>query len=205
MQEQEFTTPTISPLWIRLNFNSYNTLKGKDEFVKELREEYIVQVRDVWYPAACEGTEFVMQVLAHIEGLKDSAIYAIELDIIAACFKKLWKSLTKFTESNDSYYLTLELTFDEITFKFHDVCPGNYGSLMQLIAHIHEHLQILRHNQIDHICHIDVNCNVPEELIEKKNYEFSDYSIFQKSIWKIDYERGLESCYYDSSSRLIIE
>lgn len=205
MQEADNTQHIPSPLWIRLNFCHHNTLKGKQEFIDELRKEYTVQVRDVWYPAACEGTEFVMQVLAHLEGFKESAIYALELEIVVKCFKRMWNALSKLSETNESYYLTLDLIFDDITIKFHDVCPGNYGSLLRLVSNIPEHIQILKKNHVQNICHISVNCQVPEEYIDQKTYEFDDQNIFQKSMWEVKYDLGCNICYYDSYNKRIME
>lgn len=204
MQEIDNIKLKLSPLWIRLEFCHHNTLKGRDEFINELREEYTVQVRDIWYPACCEGTEFVMQVLAHIEGLKESAIYALELEIIVRCFKKMWMALSNLTKCNESYYLTLNLEFDDVTIEFQDVYPGNYSSLLRLVSHISEHIQILKKNKIHHISHITVNCNLPEEFKDKMSYEFDDPNIFQKSIWKVNYDLGCNKCYYNPLDKTLL-
>lgn len=204
MQKNDNLQPIPLPLWIRLNFCHYNTLKGKEEFINELRKEYIVQVRNVWYPAACEGTEFVMQVLAHIEGFKESAIYALELEIVIRSFKRMWNALSRLTETNESYYLTLDLVFDDITIEFHDVCPCNYGSLLRLVSNLSEHIRTLKKNKVQDICHISVNCQVPEEYIDHVTYEFDDPNIFQKSIWKVKYDLGCNICYYYSYNKTIM-
>lgn len=204
MQKKDNMKPNPSPLWIRLNFCHYNTLNGKDEFINELRKEYIVQVRNVWYPAFCEGSEFVMQVLAHIEGLKESAIYALELEIIVGCFKRLWKALSNLTECNESYYLTLDIIFDDVTIDFNGVCPGNYGSLLRLVSNLSEHIKTLKKNKIHEICHVSVNCQVPEEYIDQITYEVDDPDIFQKSIWEVKYDLGCNICYYNSYNKTIM-
>lgn len=51
-------------VWIRITVNSYSLLEGTDDFVNELKECYPVQFRKKWYPAACEGSEAIIQFLA---------------------------------------------------------------------------------------------------------------------------------------------
>lgn len=196
-------------VWIRIDVNSYSLLDGTDDFVNELKKDYPVQFRKIWYPAACEGTEIVIQFFtdSSLGSFLTNVVFAgIAYDITKSLFKKAWNALLKFMEHNDAIDIQpLDFVFNDITIRIDDVTRDNYLNLALLFQQLRRHIIKLESNGIKNISLIrlpvvgeeSADFNVSEEV--RSGQKYSD------CIWYVEYDLGCNVCYYNSNMEEIMD
>lgn len=195
-------------LWIRINVNAYSILEGTDDLVNELKENYPVQFRKEWHPAACEGTEIVFQFFADINLrslLSNVVLPGVAFDIIKIIFKKVWDALQRFIECNRAIDIqSLEFLFNDITIRIENVGKNNYLNLVQLFQVLYRHITIMESNGIKEISLIRLPV-IGEEAVELVvQEEMKNGQKFTDCIWFVQYGLGCEKCYYNSKTEDII-
>ena len=196
-------------IWIRIEFNTNNQYEGTDELLEELREICPVQAPTKWYPAACSGLELVLALnfnLSLTAFINNVLIPGAEFAGVGAVAKRVWKCFEKFYRRNKAIELKkLELTFDDVTLLFKNVM--SHDALLKFYCDFPEHLCYLEGEGIKNICNIRLPyISEIDEATGKVSYrEWSledgdDEVIF----WMVDYERGLEKCFYNPQKREVI-
>ena len=195
-------------IWVRVNVNSHNYLKETDDLVKELKENYPVQYRKEWYPAACEGTEIIIQFFTDTAlgaFLSNVVLGGIAYDITKSIFKKSWEALQRFIVRNKAIDIqSLEFVFDDITICIENVQSDNYLNLVLLFQQLHRHIKIFEANGIKDICLIRLPV-VGEEYadLDIQEDEIDGY-MFANSISYVQYDLGCNICYYNSNTGKVI-
>lgn len=200
----------MSNIWIKLTFNTYNLLQGKEELVEELRKECVVQEKQLWYPAACTGTEFLAEILINSplsEFINDIVIPGIAWDLLKTSIKNIVKSFAAFIEKNREFDLQeLKFTFNDIVLTINDVDSNNYGNLLKLYKNLPAHLKTLNKLNIKDIIEIELPFVESKETDEfgNKEYYYPPLDTPETDfLWKITYNYGLDTCFYNPAKEII--
>lgn len=195
-------------VWLRVSINNNSLLKGTEDLIAELKSSYPVQFRKEWYPAAYVGTEIVFQFFAEMSFasfLTDVVFAGIAWDLTKSIFSKAWDAITSYVHKNENYDIQhLDFTFDDITIRVNYVMPDNFESLMRLFQQLHSHIRYLHDNEVNNVSKITLPV-LGEELAELG--EFSDVydgTDFTTCIWRIDYDLGLNRCYYNCYTKAFL-
>lgn len=196
-------------VWIRIQFNLNNQYEGADKLVNELKQICPVQTSTKWYPAACTGLEMMLSLnfnLSLAAFLNNVLIPGAEFSGVCATAKAIWKCFDKFYKKNESINLQeFSLNFDDVTILFKEVM--SYGALQKFYEELPGHLRNLNNKSVRNISEITL------PYIEKTDEETGKISYRRWSLedgddeeilWKIDYECGLEKCYYNPKKKEII-
>ena len=195
-------------LWIRIEFNDYNLLQGKDELLNELREVCTVQSRNKWYPAACTGLEFLVDINFNLtlqEFVNNVIIPGFEYWVVGKAFSKIWSAFKAFLEKNKEYDIqSLKLYFNDVVITFRG--SPSYGTMMKVYQSLPRHLDILQENGITEISEIRFPyCEVVDEETGEKTYKESFWDNTDDDLlWKVRYMLGCESCYYNPNTEKVI-
>lgn len=196
-------------VWIRINVNSYSLLDGTDDFVNELKKDYPVQLRKIWYPAACEGTEIVIQFFTDTtfgSFLSNVVFAGIAYDITKSFFKKAWDALHKFLEHNEAIDIQpLDFVFNDITIRIEDVTRDNYLNLALLFQQLLSHIKILESNGIKNISLIRLPIVGEESAFFNVSEDVRSGQKFTDCIWYVKYDLGCSECYYNSNKEEILD
>ena len=196
-------------IWIRVQFNTNNQYEGADELVKELKQICPVQASTKWYPAACTGLEMLLSLnfnLSLSAFLNNVLIPGAEFAGICAAAKAIWNSFDKFYKKNEVIELNeFSLNFDDVTILFKNVM--SYEALKKFYEELPEHLQYLDKEGVKNIREIKLPY-IEEIDDETGKIGYRTWSLEdgddEELLWKIDYERGLEKCYYNPRKKEII-
>ncbi len=195
-------------VWIRIGVNSYSLLDGTDDFVNELKKDYPVQFRKIWYPAACEGTEIVIQFFtdSSFGSFLSNVVFAgIAYDITKSLFLKACDALQKFIERNcaiDIQYL--DFVFNDVTIRIEEVGNNNYLNLALLFQQLHRHIKLLESKGIKDICLIRLPVVGEESADFSLTEAVRSGEKFTDCLWYIEYDLGCSNCYYNSNSEEIL-
>ena len=174
-------------IWINITFNDYNLIKGKDEFLEELRSKAIVQERTKWYPAACTGFEIeTIKVLVNSPIL----LYVGEVifsgliwDAIKSVFHFIFSKIIELKNKNR------ELEIEKIEFEFNDLSiiiiedvDTNNTKLLNQLQKLNEYLLIMEKYNIENI---------------------RAFTIKNESSWMISYNNGCDECIYSPINQTI--
>lgn len=198
-----------SNIWIKITFNSCGEFEGKDEFLEELREVCVVQERELWYPAACTGGEFFAEVLidsplAHF--VKDVVICGVAWDLLKAACTKIWEAFSRFAKKNEGFDLqTLTLAFNDTTVKVNGTLGNHYGFLVSLFHSMPKHWARFQQLGLKDIIEIELPV-LPNEDNEEllQCYYTEEDTTPENCLWHIQYELGLETCYYSPALMKIV-
>lgn len=188
-------------IWIRITFNACGNFNGKEEFVDELRQFCVVQKREIWYPAACSGHEFIAEVFFNSDFgdfVHNIVLSGFAWDILKLSCSKIWKAFRKFTEMNEGFELqTLRLTFNDVTIKVNETLDDHYVFLAKLFLCLPKHWSNFYKLGIKNIVKIELplypnDCNF--DILDR--FEPDEVKDPEKCIWYICYELEMETCYY---------
>lgn len=90
--------------WLVVVFNSNSILKGKEQFVEELRKNFTVQEKKQWFPACCDYTEFFV-LLFENGPIRDFFLTNIAWELLKKGVKELYKALETLSKSNEARFL----------------------------------------------------------------------------------------------------
>lgn len=196
-------------IWIRIQFNTNNQYEGADELVSELKEICPVQTSTKWYPAACTGLEMLLSLNLNLSlsaFLNNVLIPGAEFAGVCAAAKAIWKSFDKFYKKNEVIELNeFSLNFDDVTILLKNVM--SYGALQKFYEELPEHLRHLESDGVKNISEITLPYieQIDDETgkISYRRWSLEDGDD-EDLLWKIDYERGLEKCYYSPRKKEVI-
>lgn len=199
----------IKDIWIQLTFNSKGDFEGKDEFVEELRKVCVVQERKEWYPSACSGYEFIAEVLFNStfgDFIQNIVLPGLAWDVLKLSCSKIWEAFRKFTEKNEGFELqTLTLTFNDATIVVNETLDNHYGFLVRLFQILPKHWVKFQELGIKDIIKIELPLLPNDESVELlEKYCTEEVETPDNCLWIIQYELGLESCYYSPAMMQLV-
>lgn len=192
---------TNNDIWIKITFNSKVKVEGKDELIDELRQVCVVQERKLWYPSCDSGAEFFVEILLNspiASFIKNVVVPGIAWDALKISCYKIWEAFSKFEKKNEGFDLqSLTLTFNDVTVKINGTLGDSYLFLVRLSQCLPNHWAKFQELGLKEIIKIELpvlpNDN-SVELLEK--YCTDEVETPENCLWYIQYELGLESCYY---------
>lgn len=187
-------------LWVKLLFNSNGTFQGKEEFIDDLQDICVVQVREKWYPAACTGYEFLAEILINVsvtDFIKDVVIAGATWDVLKMACSKIWGVFIRFVQNNEELDLqSLTLSFNDVTIVIHDALEDKNSFLISLYQCLPCHWIKLKELGVDNIIKIELP-SMPKQRDDLLGFiDDSEKQTPENCLWLINYELGLESCYY---------
>lgn len=192
-------------IWIRIAFNNCGTFEGREDFVKELKQICVVQERDKWYPAACTGTECIVEFLLNMS-LADLIVQGLAWDALKKTCNSIWKSFNKFISSNQGIdFQKLTFSFNETTVVVNEPLDNLLSFLHDLYSCLHQHWPILKQKGINNIDKIELPVMPNDSNSDILKYvDFDIEETPENCMWKITYNYGLNVCYYNPVSKQII-
>ncbi len=198
-------------IWINITFNAENRIKGKNEFMASLQQDgVVIQERKTWLPAACTGQEIeIFQILINSDFLKDVVIYGAAWDIFKEFCKVLFPNLKSLKDYNAELSIgCLDFEFNDISIKIQDLYNADYICLMNAFVDMTNHLEHLNQNEITEIKEITLpyiqNTEYSEEGDTRKYITPIDFTDQTDFLWKIAYNNGCNTCYYNPKTKEII-
>ena len=198
-----------SGAWIRIEFNTNNQYEGAEELVRELKETCPVQSSTRWHASYCTGLELLLSLnfnLSLTAFLNNVIIPGAQFALTCAAVKSIWKIFENFYKKNQAIQIDrLEINFDDVTIIVEYVM--SYGKLVKLCQEFPEHHKILESHGIMNICKIVLPYIENEgEDADRKPYRLWSLEDDDENeiYWRIVYERGLETCFYKPSQKVII-
>ena len=195
-------------IWIRIEFNDYCLMEGRDELIAELKKVCPVQVRKKWYPSFCTGMEFFLSLnfnLNLVDFVNNVIIPGAELWALQKVCGKIWSAFKTFLEKNEDYDIQqLDLTYDDVVIRFKG--SPNYVAMLQFYQTIAHHLQVLKHNEINNIFEISLPYAEIEDdengsnIIREIGWDYPDADL----LWKVKYLLGCETCYYNPAKEIVV-
>lgn len=201
-------------IWVNITFNSYDQLKGKEEFLATLKQEgVVVQVRKEWYAGACTGQEIgIVYILINspiFQFLVEAAAAGMVWDMAKKYIPTLFNSLRNLKEQNRDFSVgCLRFEFDDITIKIKDLHDVDYSYLQDTFFNMGEHIEYLSQREIDAIREISLPYIKKDDDFEENmdKYETAmDFAMKKDYYWKIKYADGCMTCYYNPREKAIIE
>lgn len=198
-------------VWIEIEFVSTFRLEGKDELVSELKENYNVQARDKWLPAACEDTEMFFRILLNSplgEFFQQIVVPGLQWDLTKSAIALAFTALTKFVKRNKEVNIQkLDLAFDDIIIRVEDIRNEvTYGHLAQLFSELYKHVTYLRSQGLEGIVQIILPFEADTDENGNPFYISSTSEApYTKQLWKVIYENGCMDCYYNPELQKIMD
>lgn len=185
--------------WIELRVQWGNQLKNLDELEADLNSLGSLHKRTVWLPACGSGS---LLVLVFKFGVA-SVLSGITYDLMKKMCKKLVTSLEKFYKGNPDYNMDgLKIEYDDITFEFFQLSASDIAHVGKFFNSLPEVFEFFAKHDINHIDLIQIP-SYPEQAVSDAPDEDKEEDIFR--YWKIRYDYGLNTVYYDSHSKQLLE
>ena len=149
-------------IWVNITFNSYDQLKGKDEFLATLKQDgVVVQERKEWYPAFCTGQEIgIVYILIKspiVQFLVEAAAAGMAWDMAKEYIPKIFDALRKLKNQNQDFSVgCLRFEFDDITIKIRSLHDVDYAYLQDTFFNMGEHIEYLKISNITDIKEISL-------------------------------------------------
>lgn len=201
-------------IWVNITFNSYDQLKGKEEFIAALKQDgVVVQERKKWYPAFCTGQEIgIVYILINspiFQFLVEAAAAGMAWDMAKEYIPKMFDALRKLKKQNQDFSVgCLRFEFDDITIKIRSLYDVDYAYLQDTFFNMGEHIEYLNAHDITDIREISLPYVRSDGSYVENTDEYAlsgDYVKEKEYFWKIEYSNGCMKCYYNPKDKAIVE
>lgn len=201
-------------IWVNVTFNSYDQLKGKEEFIAALKQDgVVVQERKEWYPAFCTGQEIgIVYILINspiFQFLVEAAAAGMAWDMAKEYIPKMFDALRMLKKQNQDFSVgCLRFEFDDITIKIRSLYDVDYAYLQDTFFNMGEHIEYLNAHDITDIREISLPYVRSDGPYVENTDEYAlsgDYVKEKEYFWKIEYSNGCMKCYYNPKDKAIVE
>ena len=191
---------------VKLTKTVPNNIDTYNEFEAELRKYYIFQSSEQWKPACGSGTEIGILISISIGWFFNNVIIpGIAYDLFKKFIRRLYHSFKKLNNPcKKADLLTIECIIDGVTIVIEGDLADSPKHLLRIAKDFYDNYLYLKKQGINAINKI----SMPYEKVPNIKAHFSQMIDLPQSNnywWEISYLNGCSICYYNPSSKIIID
>ena len=191
---------------VKLTKTVPNNIDTYNEFEAELRKYYIFQSSEQWKPACGSGTEIGILISISIGWFfNDVIIPGMAYDLFKKFIRRLYHSFKKLNNPcKKADLLTIECIIDGVTIVIEGDLADSPKHLLRIAKDFYDNYLYLKKQGINAINKI----SMPYEKVPNIKAHFSQMIDLPQSNnywWEISYLNGCSICYYNPSSKIIID
>ncbi len=191
---------------VKLTKTVPNNIDTYGEFEAELRKFYIFQSSEQWEPAYGSGTEIGILISISIGWFFNNVIIpGIAYDLFKKFIRRLYLAFKKLNNPcKKADLLNIECIIDGVTIVIDGDLADSPKCLLRIAQDFYDNYLYLKKQGINAINKI----SMPYEKVPNIKAHFSqmiDLPLSNDYWWKISYSNGCSICYYNPSSKIIID